>query len=101
MLRRILAVVSLFALGACQSFRTVVVLPDGTRFEVVDTVPGWTEMTATDVSLATGVDGTGNWYLITGDSLSGLTQNPAVATAIVQGVVQGLAEAAKSGLFSP
>lgn len=99
---RLMLMAALLTLAGCQSFHTVVVQPDGTRFESWITVPGWTEMAEKDVSLATGVYGAdGEWYLMTGDTVNGLTQNPAVATAIVQGVVQGLAEAAKTGLLGP
>ena len=81
---------------------TTITQEDGTQFTSKILAPGWTEFQEKNVSLATGVYGqNGEWYLITGDTLNGLTQNPAVANAIVSGIVEGMAKAAASGLFGP
>lgn len=98
-----LLVIGIVAVSGCQTQRydvRTVVGGEPTQITVTKTYPGWTEIGANEISLATGVDPEGNWYIVTGDALKGLTQNPAVAAAIMQGIVQGVVEAAKFGAFA-
>lgn len=98
-------VVLAVSLSACQSigYQINIVEPDGTTTDIYahKLLMPWSEMKQNEIALLTGVAPDGSWFVVTGESMEHLIQNPKIAKAALSGFAAGLAKAVFSTMGLP